>query len=95
MGLIENILVGVVHLAFVATDVLFMVMLFKVVHDRWQIPSIEPILTAMNPVMNIVLNWFAALVLKATGKSYPEKTLLILLIISLLVMRFLVVSITG
>jgi hypothetical protein len=38
MGLIENILVGVVHLACVATDVLFILMLLKVVHDRWQIP---------------------------------------------------------
>ncbi|HML73145.1 MAG TPA: hypothetical protein PKB02_01490 [Anaerohalosphaeraceae bacterium] len=93
MGLIENILVGVVHLAFVAADVLFMVMLLKVVHDRWQIPLIEPILTAMKPVMNVVLNWFAVLVLKATGKSYPEKTLLILLIISLMVIRFLITGV--
>ena len=95
MGLIENILVGVVHLAFVATDVLFMVILLKIVHDRWQIPLIEPILTAVKPAMSVVLNWFASLVLRATGKSYPEKTLLVLLIISLLFMRLLVVSITG
>ena len=95
MGLIENMLISVVHLAFVVTDVLLMVLVLKVIYDRWQIPWMEPILTAVKPAMNAVLNWFASLVLRATGKSYHDKTLLILLIICLLLMRFLVVSITG
>jgi chromate transport protein ChrA len=72
-----------------------MVTILKIVHDRWRISWIEPILTAVRPAMGIIMNGFATLVLKATGKSYPEKTLVVLLIISLLLMRFLVVSITG
>ena len=95
MGLIENMLISVVHLAFVAADVLLMVVVLKIIYDRWQIPWMEPILTAVKPVISVVLNWFASLVLRATGKSYHDKTLLILLIICLLLMRFLVVSITG
>jgi len=95
MGLIENILIGVVHLVFVAADMLFLVILLKILHDRWQIPWIEPILTAVRPAMGIIMNGFAILVLKATGKSYPEKTLLILLIINLLVMRFLIGCAVG
>ena len=95
MGLIENMLISVVHLAFVAADVLLMVVVLKIVHNRWRIAWIEPILMAVRPVMGIIMNGFAVLVLRATGKSYHEKTLLILLIICLLLMRFLVVSITG
>jgi chromate transport protein ChrA len=95
MGLIENILISVIHIVFVAADVLFLVMLLKIVHDRWQIPWIEPILTAVKPAMSVVLNMFQSLVLRATGKSYPEKTLFILLILCLLIMRFLIISIAG
>jgi hypothetical protein len=69
--------------------------ILEIVHNRWRIAWIEPILMAVRPMMGIIMNGFAVLVLKATGKSYPKKTLLILLIISLLLMRFLVVSITG
>ncbi|HBG28996.1 MAG: hypothetical protein A2Y10_14760 [Planctomycetes bacterium GWF2_41_51] len=93
MMLIENLLIGVIHIAFAAIDVLFLVILLKVIYDRWQIAWIEPILTAIRPMMSVVMNRFAALVLKATGKSYPEKTWLVLLIICLLVIRFLIVSI--
>lgn len=92
MGLIENIIVGVVHLAFVAMDVMFMVVLLKIVHDRWHIPWIEPILTTVRPAMSVIMNGFASMVLKATGKSYPEKTLLALLIICLLIMRMIIIS---
>ena len=93
MGLIENILIGVIHLVFVAADVLFLVMLLKIVHDRWQIPWIEPILTAVKPAMSVVLNWFAATVLRVTGTSYSEKSSLILLLICLCVIRILISSV--
>jgi hypothetical protein len=92
MGLIENILIGVIHLAFAAVDVLFLLALLKIVHDRWRVACIEPILTAVKPAMSVILDWFAAMVLKASGKSYPEKTLLILLILFLLVVRFLIIG---
>jgi chromate transport protein ChrA len=94
MGLIGNILAVVVHLAVVATDVLFMVILLKIVHDRWRIAWIEPILTAVQPAMSVVLNRFASLVLRTTGKSYPEKTLVVLLIICLLVVRMIIINVT-
>jgi hypothetical protein len=95
MGLIENILIGILHLAFAAVDVLFLLVLLKIVHDRWRVAWIEPILTAVQPAMSVALNRFASLILRITGESYLEKTLLVLLIICLLVMRFLVVRITG
>ena len=93
MGLIENILIGVIHLVFVAADVFFLMMLLKIMHDRWRIPWIEPILTAVKPAMSIVLNWFTATVLRVTGKSYSEKTSLILLLICLCVIRILISSV--
>jgi chromate transport protein ChrA len=92
MELIENLSIIVVNLTFVAADMLFLMILLKIAHDRWQIPCIEPILTAVRPLMGAIMNWFASVVLKATGKSYPEKTLLVLLIISLLVVRMIIME---
>jgi chromate transport protein ChrA len=94
MGLMQNLLIIIVHLTLVAADVILIMTILKIVHNRWRVAWIEPILMAVRPMMGIIMNGFATLVLRATGKSYPEKTLLVLLIISLLVMRFLVVSIT-
>jgi len=94
MGLIENLLIVVVNLAFVAADMLLLMMLLKIVHDRRRVSCLEPILTAVRPLMSVVLNWFASVVMKVTGKAYPEKTLLALLVICMLVLRFLVISIT-
>ena len=95
MGLLENILLSIVHLALCITDVLFILIVLKIVHDRWQIPWMEPILMAVRPLMSAVLNWFHPLILKLTGKSYPERTLLFLLAICLTILRFLVVSLFG
>jgi hypothetical protein len=93
MGLICNILIGVVHLIFVVMDIFFVVIAAKIIYARWRIPWIEPILTAFKPAMSIVLNWFAAMVLKVTGKSYSEKTLFILLLICLCVIRILLTTV--
>jgi len=95
MGLLQNLLIIIVHLTLVAADVILIMTILKIVHNRWRVAWIEPIMMAVRPMMSIIMNGFAVLVLRTTGKSYPEKTLLILLIISLLLMRFLVVSITG
>ena len=92
MGLIYNILIGVVHLLFVVMDIFFVMITAKIIYARWRILWIEPILTAFKPAMSIVLNWFAAMVLRVTGKSYSEKTLFILLLICLCVIRILLTS---
>ena len=95
MGLISNILISVVHLALCVADVLFVIIVLQIVHNRWQIHWMEPILTAVRPLMSALLNWFHPLILRVTGKSYSERTLLVLLVICLSVIRFLVVSIFG
>ena len=92
MGLIEHILIGLVRLALVVTDILFLMLILQIVHDRWQLAWLEPIFTAAKPVMSVILNWFASVVLKVTGKSYPERTLSVLLIICLTVMRVLIIG---
>lgn len=92
MGLIEHILIGLAHLALVAADILFLMLILQIVHDRWQLAWLEPIFIATKPVMSVVLNYFASLVLNVTGKSCPERTLSVLLIICLAVMRFLIIG---
>ncbi len=92
MGLMENILISFVHLTLCIMDILFIVIILKIVHNRWQIRWMGPILTAVRPLMSTVLNWLHSLILRITGKSYSERTLLVLLTICLTIVRFLVVS---
>ena len=95
MGLLENILLSIVHLALCITDVLFILIVLKIVHDHWQVRWMEPILTAVRPLMSAALNWFHPLIFRVTGRAFPERTLLVLLAICLTIFRFLVVSLFG
>ena len=93
MGLIDNIIISLVHIILIATDMLFIVMVLKIVYDRWEISWIKPILTAAKPVTEPVLDWFYSLTLRITGRSFQENTLLPIMMICLMVLRFVVVSI--
>lgn len=95
MGLIVNILLSIVHLILCITDIMFILIVLKIVHDRWQIRWMEPILVAVRPITSAVLNWFHPLVRKVTGRSFPERIHLVVLVICLTIFRFLLVIIFG
>lgn len=95
MGLLENLLISIVHITLIATDILFMILFLKIVNDRWQITWAQPILTAVRPATSAILDWFHSLVLRVSGRTYTEKTLIVLLMIFLMIIRILVVSIAG
>ena len=92
MGLIENILISIIHLLLCITDMLFILIVLKIVHDRWQVRWMEPILVAVRPIISAVLNWFRPLVLKVTGRYFPERILLVMLAVCLTILRLLIVS---
>ncbi|MCK4913916.1 MAG: hypothetical protein KAS69_04895 [Planctomycetes bacterium] len=92
MGLIHNLLVGIIHLVFVAMDILVIMVLVKVVYDRWQIEFLKHIANAIEPVINTVTTSAGKLAMTITGKSYPQKTLLVLLLFSMWIIRLIISS---
>jgi len=90
MGLIQNLLLSVVHLVFVALDILVVMVLVKVVYDRWRPEWLRSVSNAVEPVMNFVTGSLGAWVERATGKIYSERMLLALFIIFLWLIRFVI-----
>ena len=89
MGLISNLLVGIVHLVFVAMDVFLLMVILKVIYSQWELPWLKQIIKAIEPLMNFTLNYFERIVVGITGRRYSEKTLWLLVILCLLLVRLM------
>jgi len=92
MGLIYNILIGLVHLLFVVFDIIFVMILTRFIYLRWGPYRLKQIADAIEPLMSLVLWYFQRLTSGITGKKYAEKTQLALLIICLSVIRIMTAS---
>ena len=89
MGLIHNLLVGIIHLVFVAMDILVIMVLVKVVYDRWQLGFLKHITNAIEPLMKFIVAHLDTWATRITGKTYSEKTLWLLIILCLLLVRLM------
>ena len=92
MGLIYNILIGVVHLLFVVMDIFFVMIAAKIIYDRWRPYVLKQTVIAIEPLIALVLNYAKEVSVKITGRAYSEKTLLLLIIICLSVIRLIAIS---
>lgn len=92
MGLFHNIFLGVFHLLFTAIDLLFVLVFLKILYEHRRISCMEPIITAVDPLVYLVLNKFERFLYRITGKSYPQKTILILFVFFLLVFRLIAIG---
>ncbi len=92
MGLIHNLLMSVIHLIFVGTDILMTMILLKVTYDRWQPECLKLMSRAVKPVISFITGYLEVWTAKMTGKTYPEKTQLVLLVICLSVIRFIIAT---
>jgi hypothetical protein len=92
MGLIHNILISVIHLVFVAMDILLTMILIKLIYERWKIKCLKPIIDAIGPLMMVVMNTVQNILVKVTGKTHPERTTLIFTVISIWLTRIIVAS---
>ena len=90
MGLIGNILISVIHLALVAIDVLLLMILLKIIYERWQILCLKPIVNSTKPLLTNILIRTQKLALTATGRSYSEKTLLVFFALFIWFLRFVI-----
>ena len=92
MGLINSLLICLIHLAFVVFDIVFLLMLLKVVNDRWRPSWLSQTMKTIEPIIILVLDSFQRLIGKMTGKSCPEKTRIVLLIVCLWIIRSVIIS---
>ena len=90
MGLLVNAFIGIAHLVLVATDIVVMMILLDVIYRRWQPAILRPAVIAIRPVLECVLRYFEICTVKISGQRYPQKTSMILLIISMTFLRLIV-----
>lgn len=90
MGLISHLIISIIHLVFVATDMLLMMILIRATYNLWHFNWLRPLNNATQPVMSLITDYLGACATKMTGKTYPEKTLLILFIVGMTFLRFLI-----
>ncbi len=90
MGLITNILIGITHLTFVAMDILMAMVLIKAIYCRWRMKWLEPIVNAIEPLIIQLTNMAQKISVRVTGRTYPERTLLILIVVFMCFFRILI-----
>jgi len=87
MGLLTNLILSFVHLFLVATDILFLLLLSRMLSYRWQTRW----LTALNSTGKPVVDWFASHVQKTLGhltsKALSEIAILIVGLLALTLVR--------
>lgn len=90
MGLIENILIAVAHLLLVAMDIVITMILLEAVYEKRRYDALKPIAKVFTPILDLIVIRFSRLVESVTYKVYSRRTLLILLIFCMLIIRFLI-----
>ena len=90
MGLFNNLLISVIHLAFVVMDILMLMILIKVIYRRWRFEWLRLLNSAVEPVTHCVTDYLGIWIREITGKTYSEKTLLILLVVCLIFVRLVI-----
>ena len=90
MGLIHNILIGVIHLLFVVFDIIFVMILTRVVYQRWKPSWLKYAADIVEPLIVPVMGFVYRAARWITGKSLSEKYLLLVIIVSIWVTRFVI-----
>ena len=92
MGLLTNLFISIINLVSIAMDILLLMILAKIVYQRWRPSWLKQVVDTVEPLMSSVLCHFQRLTSRITGKTYPEKTQLVLLVICLSVIRFIIAT---
>jgi hypothetical protein len=90
MGLIHNLLISIVHLIFVGMDILVTMILIRVVYERWRPKCLRLINNAVEPVMKSITGHLGTWVSRTTGRTYTDKTMLMLFIVCLSFVRLVI-----
>ena len=90
MGLIPYLLRSIVQLAFMCRDIAMIMILVKVTYDRWHFVWLKPFASMVEPAVKSITDSLGAWLTKKTGKSYPEKTCLVMLVLGLTFVRLVI-----
>lgn len=90
MILIHNLLICVINLLFVGMDILMTMILIKVIYQRRQPEWLRQIYNTFDLLVVPVLDFVDRVVRRATGKSLSEKSLVLVIIVSIWVIQFAV-----
>jgi len=95
MGLLTNLILSLVHLFLVATDLLFFLLVVKMLSYRWQTRW----LTAFNSVGSTAVEWFTGYIKRAlchfSKKTFSEKVVLFIGMLTISLVRFFVAALLG
>lgn len=95
MGLISNLLIAVIHLVFVAMDIITVMILITIIYGRWRTETLNLIVNAITPVVNVIASKTGTIVRKISGRSFQSKELLTMTLVIMLLMRLILSSIIS
>jgi len=90
MGLLTNLFISIVNLVFISMDILLLMILAKIVYQKWKPSWLKQPVDITEPLISYVLGYFQRLVLRITGKTYSGRTSLNLLAFCLWITRLIV-----
>ncbi len=56
MGLITNLLLAVIHLAFALMDIITIIILVDAIYSRYRYQWLEPVAKAAKPILDAIVN---------------------------------------
>jgi uncharacterized protein YggT (Ycf19 family) len=90
MGLLTNLFISIINLIFVAMDILLLMILAKIIYQKWRPSWLEQIFNAIEPLVSYVLDYFQKLISRITGKTYSKRISLNVLFFCLWITRLVV-----
>ena len=93
MGLMTNILLAVIHLAFAVMDIITIIILVDAIYSRHEYQWLEPMAKSAKPILDAIVNWFDSLLYGFTATHYGRRTLLIMLITAMIIIKFVIAGI--
>ena len=92
MGIVTNLILSVIHLFFVATDILFLLLLVKMLSYRWQ----HQWLMAFNSMGKPVVDWFTGYIDRGlthfSKKTFSQRIVLFIAMLAISLLRIFIVA---
>jgi hypothetical protein len=90
MGLLTHLFISIINLIFIAMDILLLMILAKIVYQRWRLSWLKQVVDTVEPLISSVLGHFQRLISRITGKTYSKRISLNLLVFCLWITRLIV-----
>jgi len=92
MGIVTHLILSVIHLFFVATDILFLLLLMRMLSYRWQ----HHWLMAFNSVGEPVVDWFTGFIERGlthfSKKTFSQRMVLFIAMLTISFLRIFIVA---